>query len=279
MNRIKLVVGYDGTGFCGWAAQSGQRTVQGTLREAVRRVSGEEIEIVGASRTDSGAHALGQVCHFDSRVRIEPANWAYALNRVLECDVAVRSSRQVAGAFHSRFSAIDRCYRYRILTGPRDPLRARFVYEHSRPLDVPAMQRSATALVGDHDFKAYTEELDPGVENTRRTLFSVSVRRVRDEVWVDVVGTAFLRGMMRRMAGALLEVGRGHRDVEEVGRLLGEERNNLQWPVVLPAGGLCLMRVRYGRHPKDNRLRADESPPSSFGKGDRGEPRSMGWKT
>jgi tRNA pseudouridine38-40 synthase len=101
--------------------------------------------------------------------------------------------------------------------------------------------------------KAFTEELDPHVENTRRELFSFEVRQFRDEVWVDVVGTAFLRGMMRRMAGALLEVGRGYRSVEEVGKLLTEERNQMQWPVVLPACGLCLQRVRYGRHPRDNR--------------------------
>ena len=253
MKRIQFVVSYDGTEFCGWAAQTGRRTVQSTLREAVRRVSGEEIEIVGASRTDSGAHAIGQVCHFDTEVKIEPEKWARVLNNVLEPDIAVVSSKQVSDKFHSRFSAMDRFYRYRILTDVRDPIRSRFVHEYSRPLDVPKMQQAALALLGDHDFKAFTEELDPHVENTRRQLFSFEVRQTRDEVWVDVVGTAFLRGMMRRMAGALLEVGRGYRPVEEVGKLLTEERNHLQWPVVLPASGLCLMRVRYGRHPKDNR--------------------------
>lgn len=253
MKRIRLVVSYDGTEFCGWAAQTGQRTVQGTLREAVRRISGEEVEIVGASRTDSGAHAKGQVCHFDSEVAIEPGKWAQVLNRVLDSDVAVRMSSEVPAGFHSRFSALDRFYRYRILTGERDPMRARFAHWYGRELDSPKMQRSAMALVGDHDFRAFTEELDPSVKNTRRTLVSAKVRRARDEVWVDVVGTAFLRGMMRRMAGALLEVGRGHRDVEEVGKLLSEERNKLQWPVVLPANGLCLMQIRYGRHPRDSR--------------------------
>jgi len=253
MKRIQLVVSYDGTEFCGWAAQADQRTVQGTLREAVRRISGEEIEIVGASRTDSGAHAIGQVCHFDSDVNMEPLKWARVLNKVLAPDLGVVSSKQVSEEFHSRFSAQDRFYRYRILTGVRDPIRSRFVHEYGRELDIPKMQQAALALQGDHDFKAFTEELDPGVENTRRILFSLKVKPFRDEVWVDVVGTAFLRGMMRRMAGALLEVGRGYRPVEEVGRLLSEERNNLQWPVVLPARGLCLMRVRYGRHPKDNR--------------------------
>lgn len=110
------------------------------------------------------------------------------------------------------------------------------------------------SLVGDHDFRAFTEELDDHVENTRRIIYSLSVRFVRDEVWVDVVGTAFLRGMMRRIAGALFEVGRGYRPVEEVSRLLrDEERDQIQWPVVLPAKGLCLMRVRYDRKLRDIR--------------------------
>lgn len=254
MGRIKLVVQYDGTDFCGWAPQSGQRTVQSTLREAVRQISGEEIEIIGASRTDSGAHAKGQVCHFETKSTMPAFKWARVLNKRLALDVAVSSSTLVDSSFHSRFSAMDRLYRYRIQTANPDPLRSRFVHCYGRPLDVSKMKEAAEALVGDHDFLAYTEELEPHVLNTRRELFSLNVRQVRDEVWVDVLGTAFLRGMMRRMAGALLEVGRGHRDVSEVSRLLDpKERNHIQLPVVLPARGLCLMRVRYGRHPIDNR--------------------------
>lgn len=253
-SRIKLVVSYDGTDFCGWAPQTGQRTVQSTLREAVRLVSGEEIEIVGASRTDSGAHAKGQTCHFDTKSPMPAEKWAPVLNKRLPPDLSVVRSSQVNSQFHSRFCAQDRYYRYRILTGARDPHRARFAHWYGRPLDVEAMQEAAAALVGEHDFRAFTEELDPSVENTVRTLFSFQVREVRDEVWVDVVGTAFLRGMMRRMAGSLLEVGRSHRPVAEVSMLLdSEERNRLQWPVVLPANGLCLMRVRYGRILRDSR--------------------------
>lgn len=249
-----MVVAYDGTEFCGWAAQEGRRTVQGTLTEAVRRVSGEEIEIQGASRTDSGAHAEGQVCHFDADAQIPVEKWPAILNRVLAPDVCVRSSAAAPITFDSRFSAASREYRYRIQCSARDPFRSRFVHEYGRELNVGRMKEAAAKLLGDHDFRAYTEELDPCVENTRRSLLRFEVRSVRDEVWVDVVGTAFLRGMMRRMAGALFEVGRGRRSVEEVSRLLDpEERDRLQWPVVLPAKGLCLMRVRYGRHPRDHR--------------------------
>ena len=258
--RIKLVVSYDGTDFRGWAAQPDLRTVRGTLTEAVRFVSGEETEIWGASRTDSGAHAKGQVAHFDTNVNIPPEKWARVLSRRLPYDLAVLSSEQVGDDFSARFMAKDRFYRYRILTAPRDPHRGRFVHAYGRPLDVDAMQRAARHLLGRNDFLAFTEELEPHVQNTVRELFSLKVSQRQDEVWVDVVGTAFLRGMMRRMAGALLEVGRGARPVEEVSKLLTKEgQETLKWPVVLPARGLCLMKVRYGRVPVDSRLRNDSA--------------------
>ena len=231
------------------------------MTEAVRFISGEEIEIWGASRTDSGAHALGQVAHFDTEVAIPPEKWARILSRRLPLDLSVVRSEAVGDDFSARFMAKDRFYRYRIHMSPRDPHRGRFVHAYGRELNVEAMQEAARRLLGRNDFLAFTEELEPTRDlNTVRELFSLKVSQRRDEVWVDVVGTAFLRGMMRRMAGALLEVGRGARPVEEVSKLLTKEgQETLKWPVVLPARGLCLMRVRYGRIPVDSRLRNDSA--------------------
>ncbi|MEZ0327839.1 MAG: tRNA pseudouridine(38-40) synthase TruA [Fimbriimonas sp.] len=251
--RIKLVVAYDGTDFSGWATQSGRRTVQTTLIEAIHRVSGEQVELIGASRTDSGAHAKGQVCHFDSTVNIAPKRWERILNNVMEPDLAIVSSEQVSNDFHSRFSVLDRFYRYRIQTAPRDPLRSRFTHSYGRPLDLQAMQEAAKALVGRHDFRSFTEELDPTVENTWRELYKVEVKQVRDEIWIDITGTAFLRGMMRRISGALLEIGRSYRPITDIHHHLTPKAHNLQLPIVLPAKGLCLMQVRYGKRPRDNR--------------------------
>lgn len=252
--RVRLDLAFDGTDFSGWATQPDRRTVQGTLTEAVRLISGEEIEIQGASRTDAGAHARHAVAHFDSNVGIPGEKWERILNRKLPLDVSILRSRAVPDTFNARFCVIDRWYRYRIATGPRLAHRSRWAFDYGRPLDLAAMQTAALQLQGEHDFRAFTEELEPTVHNTVRTLFKFQVSQVRDEVWVDVVGTAFLRGMMRRMSGAILEVGRGYRPVEEVSKLLSiQERNELDWPVVLPARGLCLMRVRCGRHPKDTR--------------------------
>lgn len=256
--RVKLVVAYDGTDFRGWAAQTGRRTVQSTLTEAVRRVTGEDVEIIGASRTDSGAHAKGQVCHFDTAVPIEPNRWQYALNRVLPLDLAVRRSTVVNSSFHSRFCADDRHYRYRIATGDRDPIRSRFAHDLSQPLDVDLMERAALPLVGRHDFRSYTEELDPTIENTVRELRGLKIRIWRDEVWIDIVGTAFLRGMMRRICGMLTEVGMGKRDPSEA-LLLTDPKTSLHLPVVLPARGLTLLRIRYGRHPRDWRATSGDA--------------------
>lgn len=251
--RIKLVVTYDGTDFSGWAAQPGQRTVQCTLKDAVRQISGEANEITGASRTDSGAHAIGQVCHFDTSNPMPPQNWVRALNSLLPIDLSVVRSQAVSPHFHSRFWAQSRFYRYRLRTGPADATQSRYVHDIWQELDIEAMQRAGSALVGSHNFWAYSEEVPLGV-NAIREVFDVQVRPVGREVWIEIKGNAFMKGMMRRISGALFEVGRGRRPVEEVKMLLDpDQRTKLERPIVLPAKGLCLRKVAYGRHPRDLR--------------------------
>jgi len=227
------------------------------LKEAIRKISSEEIETTGASRTDSGTHALGQVCHFDTSVGIPIGDWPRALNRVLPEDVSVLKARTVPTAFHARQSALGRHYRYRILLGSRDPLRMRAALHYGRPVDLVAMQRCAEALVGENDFRAFSEEV-PVDATTFRRLDSVDLKIIGDELRINIKGNAFLRGMMRRIAGGLLEVGRGHRSESDFCRLLDpEQRNSIQWPVVLPAKGLTLVRVIYGRKLGDNRIHSD----------------------
>lgn len=253
--RIQLVVAYDGTDFCGWAPQRGQRTVHSTLTDAVRQISGEASEIIGASRTDSGAHARGQVCHFDTENPMPPANWTRALNDLLPVDVAIRASKKVEAEFHSRFWADTRAYRYRLRRVPRHPLETRFVHEVVKPLDLDAMQQAAAHLVGSHDFWSFSEQV-PLEKNPRRELFSVQVRQVGPETWIDIVGNAFMRGMMRRISGGLYEVGIQRKTPDEIHRLLDpNQRDSVERPPVLPAKGLCLMRITYGRHPKDLRTK------------------------
>jgi tRNA pseudouridine38-40 synthase len=252
--RIKAVVAYDGTDFCGWASQTGLRTVQSTLTEAIRRVSGEEIEIVGASRTDAGAHAIGQVFHFDCRVKIPEHGWMRAINDLLPKDVAIQKVKLVSPDFHARFTARDRWYRYRICEGVRNPVEQRFSYLQWRKLDLEKMQEAGSGLLGRHDFRAFTAELDPWIENTLREMRKIEISRVGKEVRIDIVGTAFMRGMMRRIAGGLMEAGLGKRSCESLKELtLNPKSSELELPVVLPAEGLMLMNVRYGRKLRDIR--------------------------
>lgn len=251
--RIKLVVAYDGYDFCGWAPQSGRRTVHGTLTEAVRQISGDDCEITGASRTDSGANARGQVCHFDTTNPMPIDRWPRVLNELLPPDLAVIKSSRVPDDFHSRFWADKRWYRYRIKSGLRDPFRSRQAYEYGPELNLELMQKAAKSLVGEHNFLAFSQEIPEG-RNTVRILYNVELSRVQDEIRIDIVGQAFLRGMMRRMSGALWEIGRGFRPVESIEELLAQRRKeDIKWPTVLPACGLTLMKVFYGRHPKDFR--------------------------
>jgi len=175
-----------------------------------------------------------------------------ALNKVLPQDLSVLRAAIVGQSFNSRFCAIDRFYRYRFLLGTRDPIRARFTHFHWENLDVGAMREAAKSLVGLHDFRGYTEELDPSVENTMRRVFSAEVKQSRDEIWVDITATAYLRGMMRRISGALFEIGKGARPVADSARVLTDWKG-IHLPVVLPARGLTLMRIRYGRRPVDVR--------------------------
>lgn len=265
--RIKLVVSYDGSDFRGWAAQPEQRTVQGTLTEAVRRITGEQIEIWGASRTDSGAHAFGQTCHFDTRCRIPRERWQPVLNRMLPDDLRVVSADEVDAEFHSRFCAETRIYRYRFVHSEFVPTLLRFGYFCNSFPHHEEMAEVAQHLTGRHDFRAFTEELEPGVLNTVRELKAVNlIHHQLGSEWgtvnvtdLHIEGTAFLRGMMRRMAGLLYDVGRGHRPVEHVQLLLNPERRlELTWPTVLPAKGLTLLKVTYGEPPVDHRLDTHE---------------------
>ena len=236
---------YDGTEFCGFAPQQEVRTVHGTLTEAILRATGEKVEVVGASRTDGGAHAYGASAHFDTLNPMPAETWRLVLNKVLPEDCRIVLAEPASADFHARFSATSRVYRYRFLLNEFDPFRRRYCHVYWKDLDVESMQRAASALVGEHDFRGYTEEVGPEVLNTTRKLLRVGVDQFDDEVRLTVQGTAFLRGMMRRMAVMLFEIGRGHRPEEDCARLLSDERDRMQWPVVLPAKGLALMEVRY----------------------------------
>src|SRR3954452_1283910 len=241
--RFAARVEYDGTEFVGFQLQPDARTVQGALETALAPLGGEgRIVVDGAGRTDTGVHATGQVIAFTYPGALSAEQLERALNGRLPRDVAVRDVRQVPLAFHPRRAARYREYRYTVWNGPRSPLRERTALSVRVPLDTAAMERAGSVFVGRHDFSAFGAADRQPV----RTVHAVRVRRTGRLVTIDVRADAFLRGMVRRMVAALLEVGAGKMNDSEVAAALAARVPALNGAAA-PARGLCLRRVVLGR--------------------------------
>jgi tRNA pseudouridine38-40 synthase len=242
--NIKVVLEYDGSGFVGWQQQAQGRTVEAELKRALRAVTGQDLKVYAAGRTDAGAHAEGQVVSFQTDGRISPHRLVAALNARLPADVAVLSAEEVPDEFHARYSARWRRYRYRYLDRPSRPALERGRCWHVRgALDVDAMSAAAKALTGKHDWTSYCSASEPP-DSRVREMRSARVVRRGDTVELELVAEGFLRGLARSIAGALAEVGRGRRPPEWVGEVL-EARDRRKAARTAPAGGLTLMEVIY----------------------------------
>jgi len=242
--NIKVVLEYDGTNFAGWQEQARGRTVEAELKRALRSIVGKDVTVYGAGRTDAGAHAEGQVANFHTDGRIPPQRVMAALNARLPDDVAIVSAGAVDDDFHARYSAKWRRYRYRYLDRPARPAIERGRCWHVRgPLDVDAMSRAAKALTGKHDWTSFSSASEP-IDGRVREMRSASVTRRGHFIELELVAEGFLRGMVRSIAGALAEVGRGRRPAQWVGEVLRERDRRLA-PRTAPAGGLTLMEVIY----------------------------------
>jgi tRNA pseudouridine38-40 synthase len=240
--RFMARVEYDGTDFSGFQLQAGARTVQGELEAALERITGARRPVDAAGRTDAGVHASGQVIAFTYGGRLTAAELGRALDALLPRDVAVRDVRRVPAAFHPRYAARYREYRYTVWNGPRSPLHERWALGVRVPLDTAAMARAGSVLEGRHDFRA----LGAADRSTTRTVHSVRVRRQGPLVTIDVRADAFLRGMVRRMVAVLLEVGRGKMDEAAVAAALAAATPALDGASA-PPKGLSLRRVALGR--------------------------------
>jgi tRNA pseudouridine38-40 synthase len=240
--RYSARVEYDGTDFAGFQVQVGARTVQGELERALADLSGgERVRVEGAGRTDAGVHARGQVVAFSYGGGMPPARLLAALIGLLPTDVGVAGLRRVDAAFRPRYRATEREYRYVIWNGPRSPLRERYALGVREPLDVAAMSEAARVFVGRHDFSAFGGKDRQPV----RTLHRVDVRSRGGTVTITVVGTAFLRGMVRRMVAALIRVGHGRATAADVEAALGSTESAFHGKAA-PARGLTLWRVSMG---------------------------------
>jgi tRNA pseudouridine38-40 synthase len=242
--NIKVVLEYDGSGFAGWQQQARGRTVEAELKRALKSITGQELKVYAAGRTDAGAHAEGQVVSFQTDGRITPRRLVAALNAKLPDDVAVLSAEEVPDTFHARYSARWRRYRYRYLDRPSRPALERGrCWQVRGPLDVDAMTKATKALVGKHDWTSYCSASEPPDARVRE-MRSVRVFRHGDIVELELVAEGFLRGLARSIAGALAEVGRGRRPPEWVGEVL-DARDRRKAARTAPAGGLTLVEVIY----------------------------------
>lgn len=244
MTRVLLTLSYDGTAYCGWQRQINGDTVQAQIERALKKATGGEISVTGASRTDAGVHALGQCAHFDTACAIPPEKYPFVLNRFLPSDIRVLKGRPVPPDFHARFSAKGKTYTYRIHNA-RHPsalyrnLTAFFPY----PLDAEKMHAAAQALLGTHDFAAFAAS-GGHTKTTVRTIDSLSVVRDNDRVTLIVHGNAFLYNMVRIIAGTLMDIGTGKLPPECLTEAL-TTRNRLSLGITAPASGLELTQVDY----------------------------------
>lgn len=241
--HFRAVVEYDGADFHGFQVQVAQRTVQGVLEEAVECVSRQSVRVVGAGRTDAGVHARGQVIAFWANWRRSAVDLHRALNAVLPKDVALSSLEVASEAFHPRYDAKRRWYRYTVLNQPlRSPLDRRQALHVHRRLDVAAMNRAAVALLGERDFATFGRP--PKGKNTVRRVMRAEWHRREPFVLFEIEANAFLHRMVRSLVGTLLQVGFGGIVPEEFARRLGACDRTLAGPTA-PPHGLCLMAVSY----------------------------------
>ncbi|CDE68327.1 tRNA pseudouridine(38-40) synthase TruA [Jutongia sp.] len=257
--RILLRVAYDGTNYHGWQVQPNAKTIEGELNRVLTQLTGEKIQVTGASRTDAGVHALGNVAVFDTASKIPAEKFSYALNQRLPEDIVIQSSLQVADDFHPRHCDCCKTYEYDILnrTFPLPAYRntAYFLYGD---LDLDAMRRACQAFPGEHDFASFCAA-GAQVQTTVRTIYSLEVleqplavtgRGVSSQrsperlLTIRVRGNGFLYNMVRIIAGTLVEVGRGHIRSEEVEGIIAACDRAKAGPTA-PARGLRLVEIKY----------------------------------
>jgi len=281
MHNIKLTLAYDGTDFHGWQIQRGQPTVQGMLAEVLRKITQEKITVYGAGRTDAGVHALGQVAHFKTQSALTPAEFRRALNALLPPTIRVPAAEEVGPDFHARWQALAKTYHYRIFRGGVvPPSEWRYVLHYPYPLDVAAMAEAARLFEGEHDFTSFAASSGSEDDDRERTavravyrseLLSCASSKIgsqggirpdavgrpdiarggagplaseTEELVYMVRGRSFLRYMVRKIVGTLLDVGRGKLGVADIPRLFELRDRSRSGPTV-PPQGLYLVSVEY----------------------------------
>jgi tRNA pseudouridine38-40 synthase len=242
--NVRLTIEYEGTAYAGWQLQDDQPTVQAVVMMAIEKALGERVTVIGASRTDAGVHALGQVANFRTKSQMAAWKIAHALNAHLPDDVAVTAAADVPFEFHSQYAAKGKHYRYRVRNDRyRSAVDRAFVHLVRNGLNLEAMRESAKALVGTHDFRAFATQID-AKQNTVRTMTRMEWSKDGPLLTLDVEGNGFLYNMVRTFAGTMLKIGGGAWPASQMAKILAG-RDRKQAGPVAPAKGLTLVEVRY----------------------------------
>jgi tRNA pseudouridine38-40 synthase len=251
MRYFKLTIAYDGTDFHGWQIQSNRPTIQGEIVNVLRRITQDATVLHGAGRTDAGVHALGQVGSFRTKSPLSAAEFQRALNALLPPTIRIMKADEVGPDFNARWSARGKIYRYRLYRGKIvPPMLWRYVLHYPFPLDEDAMRDAAARFVGLHDFTSFAastgSEEDDKERSAEREIYSTELTRSPDdeELVFTVRGRSFLRYMVRKMVGTLLDVGRGKLKPEDIDRLYELKDRSISGPTV-PAQGLCMVSVEH----------------------------------
>jgi tRNA pseudouridine38-40 synthase len=245
MRNIKLILGYDGSEFSGWQTQPRARTVQSTLEDAIRQLTGAlKVHANASGRTDTGVHAVGQVVNFKTESKLPLHKILRGLNAHLPADIVVSSADEAAADFDANRHAARKLYRYVINDGPVAQIFLRkYCLQTRYRLNAAAMQQAAKCLRGQHDFRSF-ESNWPNRLSSVRTINHLSINRFGDWIWLDVEADGFLYNMVRSIAGTLINVGRGYWNESMVERILMAEDRGQAGPTA-PPQGLFLMRVTY----------------------------------
>ena len=245
MKRVKLIVAYDGTNYCGWQIQPNGITIEQVLNENLSKLLGEEITVTGASRTDSGVHSMGNVAIFDTETRMPADKISFALNQRLPEDIVVQDSCEVPSDWHPRYQDnISKTYEYHIYNAQMpNPLKTRYCTFVSFPLDIGAMREGAKYLIGAHDFVSFCN-IRTNTQDTVRTVYDLTIEKKGDEIVLRITGNGFLYNMVRIIAGVLIRVGRGFYTPEKVKEILEAKVHTSEGATALP-NGLVLVKIDY----------------------------------
>lgn len=244
MKRVRMVVAYDGTGYHGWQQQDNGITIESELNRCLSELLGEDIRVIGASRTDAGVHALGNVAVFDTESRIPAEKISYALNQRLPEDIRIQKSEETAADWHPRRRGSRKTYEYRIYRGEFPmPVKRLYSYFTYNSLDVERMREAAVFLEGEHDFKSFCQT-GAQVESTVRTVYSLRIEEQGADLVLRICGNGFLYNMVRIIAGTLMEVGQGKREPQSMPDILKACSRSAAGPTA-PAHGLTLIGYEY----------------------------------